>query len=42
MQNNILVCITCRDLRLATEGYGDCLERAKAIYRACKSRVVGQ
>jgi hypothetical protein len=39
MQNNILVCITCRDLRLATEAYGDCIERAKRIYEACKAHV---
>lgn len=39
MQNNILACMTCRDLHLVTEAYGDCLERAKAIYRGCKAHV---
>lgn len=38
----ILVCITCRDLSLSTESYGDCLERAKALYRTCKGQVVSE
>jgi hypothetical protein len=38
-QNNIFVCIACRSLASSNEGYGDCLERAKAIYRACKGQA---
>jgi hypothetical protein len=42
LQTNILVCITCRDLNLAAEGYPDCLERAKTLFRTCKAREVSQ
>jgi hypothetical protein len=36
MQTNFLLCITCRDLSLSSESYADCLERARAIFAACR------
>ena len=38
-ENNMLACIACRSLATTTEGYGDCLERAKASYRDCKRQA---
>jgi hypothetical protein len=38
-ENNMFACMACRRLAATTEGYGDCLERAKAIYRDCKRQA---
>lgn len=38
-ENNMFACMACRSLATTTEGYGDCLERAKAIYRECKRQA---
>jgi hypothetical protein len=38
LQNNILICDTCRQNGTSSETYGDCIERAKALFRDCKKR----
>jgi hypothetical protein len=38
-ENNTFACMTCRSLAVTAEGYGDCLERAKARYRSCRDRA---
>jgi hypothetical protein len=38
-ENNTFACMTCRSLAVTAEGYGDCLERAKAQYRSCRDRA---